>query len=143
MENIKYELKYRFAKPEDNINENFALEDILSLLSKNDFNCEALEISHFFIEKDKRNLGYGSSILKSFCEAHDDKLIFLIAGVSEKEYEEEPTEEEYELVLKRLKIFYERLGFVDVNSNIGCYETRCSYVYKNEIGKDFTKAIKL
>lgn len=144
MKNVNYEIKYNFFKPSKEYKDvGFGIGDVLGVLNDNRLDFEVLEIVEFSIENNKRSLGHGSKILKSFCDSYSDKLIYVKAGALESEYEEEPTEDEFLLILKRLDNFYRKLGFIDVNNRIGCYQYSNAYVYGNAIGQTFIQALNL
>ncbi len=102
---------------------------------------EFLHITSFRVHKDFRNLGLGHDWLKTFCDAHDDKVIFILSGAHKDEYESEPSVDEYESILSRLDRFYKRVGFVNVNQDIGCYQYKESFIYRNKTSQKLLNSL--
>lgn len=118
----------------------FALLDAMGLCESNNLTLPIIEIYQIFTEKDARNLNGATDLIRTVIAQNPNSIIIAVAGASKLEYEEEPSEEEYQTILDNLKPFYERHGFVDMNSIIGGYEFKCTYVY---VGNDNIGIAKL
>ena len=131
-----YEIKYRFESVhvDDEINKSrgFAIWDLCEEIKNIDPSIkEFVHITSFRVNKDSRNRGLGHDWLKTFCDAYDDKIIFVLSGAHADEYESEPSEDEYKSILNRLDRFYTRVGFINVNQDIGQYQYKESFIYRN------------
>lgn len=99
------------------------------------------DLTSLYVPHADRGKGIGSKIIADFCDAHPTSVIVLTAGAHEFEYDEEPSEQEFEKCLQRLGRFYSQLGFVNINKQIGGYQFRCTYICNNEIGMQIIKHI--
>ena len=137
MKEWDYEIKYRFESvyDDDEINKSrgFAIWDLCEEIKNIDPSIkEFVHITSFRVHKDSRNRGLGHDWLKTFCNAYDDKIIFVLSGAHADEYESEPSEDEYKSILNRLDRFYTKVGFINVNQDIGQYQYRESFIYRNK-----------
>jgi len=83
-----------------------------------------LSINNIFLDEIYRNKGIGSKELKELCE--EDPSIIIIAITTGDDDR-----------LSMLDSFLRKVGFVDVNSYIGKYEDKGTYIYNNDIGGKF------
>lgn len=135
--NAKFSISYKLVTTDCLKDWSFAIRDLMYILDTNSIVEPVIEITDFHVKKELRGKGYGTASLKEFCEKRPDTLILVVSGVSCREYEAEPTDDEAKAILERLDRFYKRVGFIDVNSEIGGYQYKRSYIYGNEPGKQF------
>ena len=113
----------------------FAIADLIGVMEHLEMHdIPVMQIGSIFVEKENRNKGRGTALLKETVESHPDAVIMVVAGASMDEYKEEPTFEEIQEVLKTLDRFYTRAGFVSVNEKIAGYENMHVYIYDNKNG---------
>lgn len=114
----------------------FAEKDLFSTINHpTDKKLPILCIDYFEVQKEHRNKGYGKQFLKDLCETNKQEyLILLVAGIV-LENEGEPAKQEVEQKLSRLEKFYNSIGFVNVNSAIGQYEEKISFLYGSGLGE--------
>jgi len=115
---------------------NFMVNDIFYQLRRLGVcDPEVVEITELYVEPKERNKGHGSQLVNDIIRKHQESVIIVKAGALVSEYSDEPSQEEYDVLLPKLKRFYEALGFTDINFYVG-YEYRVPLLYTgNEIGK--------
>lgn len=111
-------------------------EDLWYHLSKLEKTPEVISIDSLFVDKVDRNRGLATKMLKEFCVNHENFLILLQAGASYKEYADEPSPEVMSEIVNKLVKFYEKRGFLDINSSIGDYKNSTFMVYNNKVAQD-------
>lgn len=121
----------------------FDVEDLFNISNSLSMENDIKYITKLIVPKEHRNKGLGSKALVDLCKSiGEDTFILITAGALLEEYKEEPTVEEYEVILNRLDKFLIANGFIDVNEHIGCYENKCSYLYGNKVGLEIVKSLK-
>lgn len=94
-----------------------------------------VEISKLFVSENSRNDGRGTFMLNSVIEKYKDNSIIVLKAEpifeTEEEYHACTTKDEQ---ISKLVHFYERRGFVNINSFIG-YEFGVSMIYNNDAYK--------
>ena len=94
------------------------------------------EILDIFTKPEYRNNKFASILLeyviKFIMDSKTNAVIFTYAGVSSREYIEEPPEKDFPYIIDKVTTFYEKNGFIDVNS-FSDFESGKHMVYLNEI----------
>lgn len=121
----------------------FDIIDLIDYSEDVNLNNEIKYISKIMLAKSIRNKGIGTKILSDLCKSvGDDKFLMVTAGALIEEYDVEPTNEEYKVILKKLDKFFTNVGFIDVNNLVGEYECKCTYLYGNKVALDFIKSFE-
>lgn len=141
---LLYNMVYNYTNNEDIIEKecpcSFALSDMMGLCASNKITVPIIEIYQIFTEKNMRENGIASDLIKTVVAQNPNAIIFAVAGASKLEYPDEPAEDEFYTILENLKPFYEKTGFIDINRVIGGYERKCTYLY---VGNDNIGVAKL
>ena len=100
-------------------------------------------LTDIYVNKDYRRRGLGSLLIRYFTDKFQDYAILTAAGASCAEYEDEPSDIEKYIIVEKLKPFYIKNNFIDINLYIAEYETKCAYMYLNKIGEEcFNKLVE-
>jgi len=94
------------------------------------------EILDTFTEPEYRNNKFASTLLdyviKFIMNFKSNIVIFTYAGISTREYIKEPFEKDFPGIINKVATFYEKNGFIDVNS-FSDFDSGKHMVYLNEI----------
>lgn len=128
----------------DMVRENgFAVNDTLALLKEKERqDLDVIELKDMWVNLNYRKQGIAGGLIDVAVNSHSGCIVILNAGAHVKEYKEEPTEEEMDIILRRLEEFYRSRGFYNVNDYIGGYEVRIAMMYLNNEGKELVKLLE-
>lgn len=124
-------ITYHSANRKDNPKHmSFMESDILGILTNIE---EIFVIDNIYTEVASRNLGHATTAVKHFIEKlSPDFPIAAYSGLLMEYYLTEPTEEEYDTVLKWQREFLEKCGFTSINDYVQ-YEHSEAFLYINEM----------
>lgn len=92
-----------------------------------DYDEDIVVIDLLFVAKENRRQGIATRLVDLVINQNKGRIILVLAGPTELEFHDEPTEQEYKQFFKMAEKFYEGVGFKSYN-HIVEYEQYVAYI---------------